>query len=676
MVTPPVRWAYAFIAPVALLIAFLGLGEVDQELVPQTTAVVRADGGAGNERNADLARRLERTADRTASTVARVVADRTAPSARRSLLTTTAPGSVGERWLRDGYPDFTRTMATSVRPMSDLDRFDTSGEYLVVGTQADVRAVAAALEDARFTVSTTWRPAPAVAVARAGFDDTSGLAVLALLGSATLCVIGTVGAPRRAVIRRLSGRRVAWHLGAELSGTATAMVVTTVLLVAVLLALTAFNGLAQVGQFLLAAGAAGAVMAVPLVLVHLVAATAAFHAQPARAIRGYRPGRAAVLTAQAVRVPAAVLVVVAAFDVVGSVAVLREGGAERDLRAAGDAVQLWITGDPHGDWSTQAYWDRIGAFTSGALASGSAFLSALVEVPDGPRRSVPALVVSGAYLGDHPVTVDGGVELDAGTGTGVTIAVPPSLAGRRSQIVDQVRDWNLKDAPAATRAAVRTAVLDEGQTVFTYPGSEYVTAWVREPVVVAVGSPSDAFSLDQLGSWLSTGDVVFTSETAARQELRGSPVASEISAVVAVGQEAAERSRRAAIEARIDLATWVGSVAVSVLVAVQAARASRCRSARVVFGRFAAGWSPVAIDRELLAFEAVVLVVALVTAFQLWWEDRPDPDVFGASLDPVSAASTPALGLAVVTVLTVTACGIGVLHRTRASVVTAHGKDR
>lgn len=58
MVTPPVRWAYAFIAPVALLIAFLGLGEVDQEIVPQTTAVVRADGGAGNERNADLARRL------------------------------------------------------------------------------------------------------------------------------------------------------------------------------------------------------------------------------------------------------------------------------------------------------------------------------------------------------------------------------------------------------------------------------------------------------------------------------------------------------------------------------------------------------------------------------------------------------------------------------------------
>jgi hypothetical protein len=674
MVTPPVRWAYAFIAPLALLVAFLGLGEVDQDVVPQTAAVVRADGGAGNERNADLARRLERTAAPTASTVARIVADRTAPSARRTLLATTAPRSAGQRWLRNGYPDFTRSMTTSVRPMSDLDRFDASGDYLVVGTSADVRAVAAALEDARFTVSTTWRPAPAVTVVRVGFDNTSGLVVLALLGSVTLCVIGTVGAPRRAVIRRLSGRRLTTHLGVELSGIRTALAVASVLLVAMMLGLAAYNGLAQVGQFLVAAGAAGAGMAVPLVLVHLAGATAAFRAQPARAIRGHRPGRAAVLTAQAARVPAVVLVVVAAFDVVGSIAAVREGGAARDLRAAGDAVQLWITGDPHGDVSSMAYGEALGSFASGALATGSAFLSALVEVPDGPRRSVPALVVSGAYLRDHPVTVDGGDEL--GAGDGVTIAVPESLAGRQKQIVHQIVDWNLQDAPAATRAAVRTAVLDEGQTVFTYPGSEYATAWVPDAVVVAVGSPSDAFSFDQLGAWLSTGDVVFTSENAARQELRGSPVATEISAVVAVGQEAAERSRRAAIEARIDLATWVGSVAVSVLVAVQGARAARRRSARVVFGRFAAGWSPLAIDRELLAVEAVVLVVALGTALQLWWEDRPDPDVFGASLDPVSAASTQALGLAVVTVVAVTACGIGVLHRTRASVVTAHGKDR
>jgi hypothetical protein len=674
VVARPVRWAYLFIAPLALLIAFLGLGEIDQSSVPQAHAVVRADGRAGNAPNSEVARMLERTAATTSSTVLRIVADRSEPASRRTMLTTAASRSIGERWLTDGYPDFTRTMTTTVRPMSDLDRFDASGEYLVVGTDADARAVAATLTRARFDVSTTRLPDATAAVVRTGMDDTSGLVVLALVASAALCVIGTVGAPRRAIVRRVSGQRLSGHLGAELSGAAGASASALAVLVVVLIALAVYDGLAQVGQFLTAAASVWAVMSALVLAVHLVAATAAFRSPPARAIRGHRPGRAAVVVALGARFPAAVLLVVAMFDLVGSVAVLRDGGSDRDVRAAGDTVQLWVTGDPGGDVSSAGYWDAIGSFAAQALTSGGAFLSAPVEVPDGPRASVVAVFVSDGYLRDHPVQTVGGTVMDPGKG--VQIAVPEHLERHRERIVRQIVDWNLKDAPAPMRAGVHTAVLDPGQSLYTHPGDAHAAAWTDEPVVVAVGSPAAAFSRDQLGAWLSTGDVVFTSEAAARRALHGSPVRSEISAVVAVGQAAAERSRRAVVEARIHLATWAGSFAVSVLVLVQGAAAHRRRCAQTLFGRFAAGWSPIAADRGLMVVEAAVLVLTLGTAFQLWWERRPDPSVFGTSLDPAAAASTTALAAAVGTALVVSCLGVTVMNRTRASVIAAQGGDR
>jgi hypothetical protein len=674
VVARPVRWAYLFVAPLALLIAFLGLGEIDQSGVAQARAVVRADGRAGNAPNSEVARSLERAAATTSSTVLRIVADRSEPSSRRTMLTTAASRSIGERWRTDGYPDFTRTMTTTVRPMSDLDRFDASGEYLVVGTDADVRAIAAALTRARFDVSTTRLPDTTAAVVRAGMDDTSGLVVLALVASAALCVIGTIGTPRRAVVRRVSGARLSSHLGAELSGAAGASTSAVAVLILVLIALALYDGLAQVGQFLLAATSVWAVLTAAVLAVHLAAATAAFRTPPARAIRGQRPGRAAVVVALGARFPAAVLLVVAVFDLVGSVAVLRDGGSERDLRAAADSVQLWVTGDPSGDVSGAEYWDAIGSFAGQALTSGSAFLSAPVEVPDGPRASTVAVFVSDGYLRDHPVRTNGGTVMESGKG--VQIAVPEHLDLHRERIVRQIVDWNLKDAPASMRAGVHTSVLDPGQSLYTHPGDAHAAAWADEPVVVAVGSPAAAFSRDQLGAWLSTGDVVFTSEAAARRALHGSPVRSEISAVVAVGQAAAERSRRAAVEARIHLATFVGSFAVSVLVLVQGALAHRRRCAQTLFARSAAGWSPLAADRGLLVVEAAVLVLTLGTAFQLRWGRRPDPSDFGTSLDPAAAASTTAMAAAVGTALVVSCLGIAVMNATRSSVIAAQGGDR
>lgn len=674
MVARPVRWAYLFVAPLALLIAFLGLSEIDQSGVAQARAVVRADGGAGNAPNAEVARMLERAATTTSSTVLRIVADRSEPSSRRTMLTTAVPGSVGERWLADGYPDFTRAMTTTVRPMTDLDRFDASGEYLVVGTDADAQSIAATLTHARFDASTARLPNATAAVVRAGTDDTSGLVLLALVASATLCVIGTVGSPRRAVVRRVSGQRLGGHLRAELSGAAGASASAVGMLVVVLIALAVYDGLAQIVQFLAAAASVWAAMSVVVLAVHLMAATAAFRTPPARAIRGHRPGRAAVVVALGARLPAAVLLMVATFDLVGSVAVLRDGASDRDLRAAGDTVQLWVTGDPSGDVSSAGYWDAIGSFAARALTSGSAFISAAVEVPDGPRASAVAVFVSDGYLRDHPVETEGGTAMEPGHG--VQIAVPHHLERHRDRLVRQIVDWNLKDAPASMRSGVHTALLEPGQRLYTYPGDASTAAWTDEPIVVAVGSPATAFSRDQLGAWLSTGDVVFTSEAAARRALHGSPVRSEISAVVAVGQAAAERARRAAVEAQVHLATWAGSFAVSVLVLVQGALAHRRRCAQSLFGRFAAGWSPIATDRGLLVFEAAVLVLTLGTAVQLWWEHRPDPSDFGASLDPAAAASATALASAIGVALVVSCLGIAVMGRTRGAVIAAQGGDR
>ncbi|WIB35999.1 hypothetical protein [Curtobacterium sp. MCJR17_043] len=220
-----------------------------------------------------------------------------------------------------------------------------------------------------------------------------------MLGCVVLCLVGTVGAPRRTVVRRLHGRSTWAVVLTEVAEVRTTLVVTALLAPVVALGLWAHNGLATWTTFAVAAAVCCSPLLVPVVACHALGTVIASRRPIALAVRGDRPSAALVLGAQAARLPAVVVLVAAVFDLTSAAAVARSASAAQDLRAAGDTVQLWVTPDPRPGSDTQPYWDRIGGVAGAALDQHRALLSAATEVSTGVGRgTVPALFVDPGYL--------------------------------------------------------------------------------------------------------------------------------------------------------------------------------------------------------------------------------------------------------------------------------------
>ncbi len=128
--------AYAIPPVLAFVLAFVGLTVADETSVVGATSSVTVSLGGAARSNRIIAGAITRVAEEHHATVVRMVADRADPDGRRTALVTDAPGTLGEQWLRDGYPDFSSAVSTRVRPMADLDRVDPTGTYELFGDDA------------------------------------------------------------------------------------------------------------------------------------------------------------------------------------------------------------------------------------------------------------------------------------------------------------------------------------------------------------------------------------------------------------------------------------------------------------------------------------------------------------------------------------------------------------
>lgn len=663
-----VRAAYTVAPVLACLIAFLGLFVADQDGSVGQSFSITAVGGAGSANNARVADALESSALRSRATLVRIVTDRSEPSRRRTLLVTTAPGSMGAEWLAHGYPDFTRSMTTRVRPMSDLDRYDATADYQVIGNQRSAAGFAETMRRAVFEVKTTAVPTTVHQVLGTGLTDLIALVLVSSLGCASLCVVSTAGAPRRFALRRMAGHRR--HIAAALDLVAVRASVVAAVVVAgpIGAALSWYNGLARVGELAACAGAASVVLLAPVVVAHGIGAGIAARVPIAVAVRGRRPAGSTVVLIVLARIPAMLLLVVSCFDLVSSSAVVESGGAARDVRAAGSAAQLWITAEPHPEIATQQYWNRFGRFAGAQLAHGGAFLSAVGEL-GGPGEPVPVLFVDSGYLRHHPLTASDGTSIERAETPVVWLS--SERRARRGAIVDEVRAWSL----GGRAHEVGSATLADHTRVYTYPGDDTVTSWLDDPVVVVVPDPAAVFTEDQLGSWLSSGDIVFEDAARAQEALGRADLAAEVSAVVGVGQEAAERARAAAVDQRVDAGVFLAAATIAALVAVLAAVVQRRRFGQGVFARFAAGWSPWRADRSMLLGEVAFLLLACCAAGKEAWDRGVGHVGLNAATDPRSVSTMCAPAFAVSAALVVCCISVIAIRVTAQRTVRAHGRE-
>ncbi|OII05819.1 hypothetical protein BIU95_14220 [Curtobacterium sp. MCBA15_007] len=651
----------AYLVPplLASVLGFVGLVQVSEAGIVGASSVVTAAAGAETGSNQRVATALKQVAEAEHATIARMVADRAAPTTRRVALVTDAPSSRGAGWLLDGYEDFTRSMVTTVRPMSELDQFDPTGSYSVFGDDDARRATVRALADAGYEVSVERVPLLQRIGVTDGLDQTLALVGALVSGCVALCLMTTVGAPRRSAVRRLHGDTTAAIVIQELAELRTAVLVTAIGVPVAAIGLWFYNGLASAATLAVAISAFCVGLLVPVVVAHTMGTVVACRQPLVGALRGARPAGALLLVAQIARVPALLVLVAAVFELTGAVTTARQGTAERDLRAAGETVQLWVTPDPR-PVEEQAYWDSIGDFAGGALERRDAFLAAAVEVSSGSGKStVPALVVDQGYLDLQDVRSEDGARITT-DGAEIAVWMPADSGLSRERLVEGLTEWQLRDAPAALLEHVTGGTLAR-QQVYSYPDDASSRAWLEDAVIVVVPTPGDVFSADELGSWLSTGDVVFTSRAAAERSIGASGLRTEFSAVVAVGQSAAEQARHAAMTVAIGTGTLVSTLAVSVMLGMVATIAHRRRHGRAMFAKFTSGVSPVRTDAGLLTIEAGLVSIAVIAVVNTWWSQRPDGSGLRSALDPVVQSAGVAAALALVTLAAVSATSLVVM---------------
>lgn len=668
-----IRFAYAVPPLLALVLGFLGVGQLAENGIPHTRAIVTAVGEPSGVTNRAIARSLTAVAERHDATVVRLVADREAPERRRLALVTSVAGSAGADWLRQGYPDFSRGMSTSVRSMGDLYRFDPSGSYRVLGDDPAVRATSAVLRSAGFSVQVDAVPPLTRIGVSSDLGSAAGLVASLLLGSAALCGVSTIAAPRRIAVRRMAGQSLGRVLTAELSE--SRFVAWTALAAAplVTVGLWAYNGLADLPLFLLATTVWCGAITVPTLVAHGLGTLVAHRAPLGPALRGARPRGAVVVAAQLARVPALVLLVASVFDLSASIAVARSSDAVRDVRAAGETVQLWVTPEPLPEIQTQEFWDRLGEFTGQALGDGAALLAAPAEI-DAGTGSVPALFVDQEYLRRHPLHGTDGRPVSS-VDDRISVWFPHGARVDRQAVVEGLVEWQLRAAGSEDVTRIRTADLGDRE-LYAYSGDATTTSWLRDPVVVVVPDPASTFSADQLGSWLSTGDVVFVSSAAADRALASSDVRAAISAVVAVGQDAADRARRAVVDVGVTSAAVASGLVVTLVLAVAATGTARRRGGRLLFARIAAGRSFSASNAGLLGAECTFLVVGAVATIDTWWSLRPDGTGRSSLLDPVARAADAAAGWAALALVGTAALNLLLIARTHHTTARTRGAER
>lgn len=663
----------AYVVPplLASVLGFIGLVQVSEAGLVGASSVVTAAAGADTASNQRVAKSLEQVAETEGATIVRVVADRAAPTTLRQALVTGAPSSLGAGWLSDGYGDFTRSMSTTVLPMSDLDHFDPVGSYAVFGDDAARRAVLDALSGLGYDVSSEQVPFLRRIGVSDGLSGTSGLVGALTLGCVTLCLMGTLGAPRRSAVRRLHGQSTASIVVSELAEVRGTLLATVVGTPVVAFGLFLYNGLASAATFATAVVVIGTALLAPVIAAHTIGTVLACRQPLATALRGARPVGALVLVAQVARAPALLLLVTAVFDLSGAVATVRSGTAERDLRAAGETVQLWVTPDPR-PIDSQQYWNRIGAFAGRALEQRDALLAATVEVSSGQGKStVPALFVDAGYLGLQDVRTEDGSRITADDAD-ISVWIPADSRLDRRRLVAALADWQLREAPAAAREQI-TGGRRARQQVYSYPDDSSTRSWLADAVIVVVPEPAEVFSADQLGSWLSTGDVVFKNRTVAERSINTSDVRREFSAVVAVGQVAAEQARLAATMTVIATATVVSTLIVSIMLGLLGTVAHRRRHGRALFAKLASGTSAVRADAGLLFVETALVSIAVVATVNSWWGARPDGTGRSSVLDPVAQSAGTAGALALLAIAVVSAVNGAVLAATARNTLRDRG---
>ncbi|CAL9477130.1 hypothetical protein [Streptomyces sp. enrichment culture] len=633
-----IKFVHVAILLFSAMLSFLFVRGLDEELVLGSSAQVWVTGSDDSVSGGQVARAIAEFADQHEVAVARALPDVKRPDRLRHLyLASGDSASDAEAWLTDGYPAFGSHVDTAVHPLAEIGQRDPRGFYYVFGPPEAADDLVARFADLGLS-STVRHPLAPGALARGFTEDalfwSLGVVALAavtmtgasvLLNAKTYAVLRLQGmSPADLLLRDLKQLAVFWAAAAA-AVTATALA-----------SLGLYNGLAHVGLFASVAACLAGLLVLLTAAAHAAALALTFKVDVLRALKGELPSRAAFAVTYLVRVPAVLLALGFAMDVVSAGQHVAARQDNQDVYAkAGDAVTIRLNGSWGGDSAHVV--TAVGRWLRKADADGEIVVAGRYDLRNLPSDArLPQgemLVVNESFLAEQRVVdpegrpyaplTHGGEGADAHT---VRLLVPQSLARHASAIGAAVPDvFGRLDPEVRERLTVETLPAKSGQRVFGYnsgdrsPNAAYTPdddrSLVRDPVVVVVPNGSKMLTDDAYTTFATQDGIVFPEPGDVLGPLNANDhdLQTYVATVNPVGQNAAESLRSAVNDFRLLFFNLLASVAVLLITGVGVCVIHSRKHAQAAFAQYLNGWRFTATHRFILGVEG------LLAAFLAWW---------------------------------------------------------
>ncbi|MFB7133865.1 hypothetical protein ACFCZY_19830 [Streptomyces sp. NPDC056237] len=625
------------------VLAFLFVRGLDESAPLGTSALVDVFDSDESTSAPQVVRAVQSFATEHGVGVARDVTDLQNPDGVRNLYVAPgSPSSLTAGWLDSGYPAFSSSRETRVRPLSEIAQQDPRGPYYVFGSPADAEALSATF--ARLGMKASISHPLSYAELSDRYTDDPLFRALCVVALAALTMTGAsvlLNAKAYGVLR-LQGMSFTGILVRDLRQLAVFWLATVGVVVAATLACLGFyNSLAWLGLF----ASVAAVIAVLLVLValatHAAALALTFKVDVLRALKGELPSRGASIGVYLVRIPALLLTLSIATNatLAGRDVLMRQENQDV-YRTVGNAVSIRINGafavnmdqvDKHvGPWLRKA--DRQGK----VIVAGRRDLQ--VSAPDAHLPAGEILIVNDAYLIKQPVTDPAGRRYTSAAQSNekpdtrpVRVIVPESLKAHAPVITkaaSEIIDPNLN-----RHIPIETLTSKTGQHLFGYNTGAYVynaahgpdedRSLIRDPVLIAVPNGSHFLTDSAYTAYATQAGIVFPDPNDVLSDIKTERLQKYINAVSPVGQKTALDLRNSVSELRLQIFNLIISVIVILIAGVGVCLIYARKNAQSIFAKRISGWRYIATHRFILAVEmAIAIIFATRVPFVAWQQHQ------------------------------------------------------
>ncbi|MFF5438862.1 hypothetical protein [Streptomyces achromogenes] len=639
----------------AATLSFLFVRGLDETEVLGNAALVEVIDSDESSNGTQVIRAIETFAFEQKVGVAREIPDLKNPDGLRHLYL--APGSdasLTAGWLDSGYPEFSRDYATSVHPISDIERMDPRGSYYVFGSPKAADMLVTKLRHLGLVTSVT-HPLSYSELSDRYSDDplfralcVVALAAMTMTGASVLLNAKAYG------ILRMQGMSFIGILLRDLRQLA-AFWFTAAGIVAVVTVtwLGFYNGFAWFWLFAGVAALAAAILVLAALAAHVAMLALTYRVDVLSALKGELPVRAASLSVYVVRIPVLLLALSIATNVtVAGRGVLMRLENQKVYDTVGDAVSIRLSGafamhteqlDQHvGPWLRQA--DERGE----VVLAGRKDLQ--VSTPGAHLPPGEFLIVNDTFLAKQPVKSPSGLRYtsqakrgEASESRPVRVIIPDSLASHAQVLTKAASE--IIDARGIRSIPLEVLKSRSGQRIFGYNTGAYVynsahgpdedRSMLLDPVIIAVPNGSRFLTDDAYTTFATQSGTVFPDPNTVLNGITHNKLQSYISGVSPVGQKTALDLRKAAAELRLQVFNLIITAAILLITGVGVCIIYARKSAQRIFVRRINGWRYVATHRFILAVElAIAVIFATRVPFEAWQQGR--------ELKRMAAAGAPA----------------------------------